>query len=356
MWSIMKTKSPIALRAYPAALQRYLQPGSTASLQPALRLGRQAVARGVEMLELGWMHEQALLPRVRAVRGAAARAQMIRRAQQFFAQVIQPLEEKHCAARQRPVAASLLQSQQHNGRLLEQARLQQCQMRLLSHRLLSAQEDERKRISRELHDVIAQTLTAISVRLATLKAETTAASQTLSQKITHAQRLVRQSVEIVHQFARELRPPALDDLGLIPALHVLAKKFSRETGIRVRLTAFAGVETLSSAKRTVLYRVAQEAFANVARHAHASRVDMNVRKLPQAVRMSITDDGRSFEVERVLRGRKFTRLGLLGMRERVEMVGGGFHVESAPGQGTTICVEIPYIVSPKRRLQKETSL
>ena len=349
----MKIKSPIPLRDYPAALQRYLQPGSVASLQPALRFGRQAVAQGVEMLELARMHEQALLPRVRAVRDVAAQAQIIWQAQQFFARAIQPLEEKHCTVRRRPVAASLLQSQQHNGRLLEQARLQQCQMRLLSHRLLSAQEDERQRISRELHDVIAQTLTGINVRLAALKMEATAASQTLSQKITHAQRLVEQSVEIVHQFARELRPPALDDLGLIPALQVLVKRFSAENGIRVRLKAFAGVEALSSTKRTVLYRVAQEALSNVARHAHASRVDMNIHKLPQAVRLTIHDDGKSFQVAQVLHSGKYKRLGLLGMRERVEMVGGQFDVESAPNQGTTICAEIPFTASKRGLIRKE---
>ena len=103
----------------------------------------------------------------------------------------------------------------HNNRLLEQSRLQQCQMRLLSHRLLSAQEDERKRISRELHDVIAQTLTGINVQLTTLKMEATASCKGISRKILRVQRLVEKSVDIVHQFARELRPPVLDDLGLL---------------------------------------------------------------------------------------------------------------------------------------------
>ena len=106
--------------------------------------------------------------------------------------------------------------------------------------------------------------------------------------------------------------------------------------------AFAEVEALDIAKRTVLFRVAQEALTNVARHAHARRVDLNITKLAAGVSMHVKDDGKSFSVERVLHGKGSKRLGLLGMRERVEMVGGTFCVESAPGKGTTIQVEVPF--------------
>ena len=103
------------------------------------------------------------------------------------------------------------------------------------------------------------------------------------------------------------------------------------------------VEQLNNAKRTVLYRVAQEALTNVPRHAHASRVKVSIRKLHgDTIRMEIKDNGKSFEVEHVLYAKRNKRLGLLGMRERVEMVGGSFSVESAPGKGTTIRAEIPF--------------
>jgi signal transduction histidine kinase len=153
--------------------------------------------------------------------------------------------------------------------------------------------------------------------------------------------MVERSVDIVHRFARELRPTVLDDLGLIPALHSFVKSFSKQTRVHVRLTVFAGVEKLDNARRTTLYRVAQEALTNVARHAQASVVDVSIDKLPNGICMKIKDDGRSFQVDRVLRAKKNKRLGLLGMRERVEMVGGNFHVESLPGKGTTICAQIP---------------
>ncbi|MBN2505170.1 MAG: sensor histidine kinase, partial [Verrucomicrobia bacterium] len=196
-------------------------------------------------------------------------------------------------------------------------------------------------ISRELHDVIAQVLSGINVRLATLKTEAAVNTQGLTRSISRTQRLVKESVDIVHRFARELRPAVLDDLGLIPALHSFMKRFSKETGIRIGFKAFAGVEGLDNARRTVLYRVAQEALNNVARHAQASRVEANIQKLPNAVCLHIKDDGKSFAVERVLHAGKNQRLGLLGMRERVEMVGGRFTVDSAPGHGTTIQAHIP---------------
>jgi signal transduction histidine kinase len=107
------------------------------------------------------------------------------------------------------------------------------------------------------------------------------------------------------------------------------------------LKVFAGVEQLDSSQRTILYRVAQEALTNVSRHAQASRVEVNIQKLPAGVCMKITDNGRSFEVERVLNARGPKRLGLLGMRERVEMVGGRFGIESVAGTGTTITALMP---------------
>jgi len=147
----------------------------------------------------------------------------------------------------------------------------------------------------------------------------------------------------VHRFARELRPALLDDLGLIPALLSFMKSFTKETGLRVSLTAFTSgrIKELDSAGRTALYRVAQEALTNVARHAQASRVEASILKVPHGLRLRIKDDGKSFQVERGLHAKKSQRLGLLGMRERVEMVGGRFTVESAPGQGTTIQAQIP---------------
>jgi len=215
-----------------------------------------------------------------------------RRAGTFFAQAITPIEKTHRIAQEtniqmerlnqtlrqrsaelaasnrqlkqeiaqrRSAQASLRESQQHSGLLLEQSRRMQEQLRMLSRQLLSAQEEERKKISRELHDVIAQTLTTINVRLAALKKEASLNTRGLEKSIARTQQLVERSVDIIHRFARNLRPTVLDDLGLIPALHTFMKSFNAETRIHVSLSAFAAVERINGDKRTVLYRVAQEA-------------------------------------------------------------------------------------------------
>ena len=360
---------------YVAALRKHLKPGPRA-IPPggtAQGLGRRALALGLETLDLARFHEQALITLVLPGYSAGARERMIRQAGTFFAEVITPIEKTHRAAREdndqlvqlnqslrrrsmeltasnrrlqreilqrKSVETSLRKSEHHYSELLEQSRHMQEQLRLLSRQLLSAQEEERKMISRELHDQIAQTLTGINIQLASLKTESTLNSKDLQKKISSTQRLVEKSVDIVHRFARELRPTVLDDLGLIPALHSFMRSFAKRTGVRAHLTAFAAVERLDAAKRTVLFRVAQEALNNVARHAHASRVEVNIQKLPGCVCMKIIDDGKSFNVERTLHANGSKRLGLLGMRERLEMVGGKFVVESSPGKGTTILAQI----------------
>jgi signal transduction histidine kinase len=119
------------------------------------------------------------------------------------------------------------------------------------------------------------------------------------------------------------------------------KNFTAQTGVRTHLTAFAGVEDLEIVQRTVLFRVAQEALTNVARHAKASSAEVSIHKLPDCICMKIKDDGKSFQVQRQMQVKGSKRLGLLGMRERLEMVGGRFEVESTPGEGTTVQARIP---------------
>ncbi len=331
------------------------------------------MALGMETLDLARFHEQALITLVLPDYSPATRARMIRQAGNFFAQAITPIEKTHRIAQEanthlhqmiqtlnqrsvdlaasnrrlqqeiiqrKSVEESLRRSEQHYGQLLEQSQHMQEQLRLLSRQLMSAQEEERKMISRELHDQIAQTLTGINIRLASLKAGATRNNKGLQKKISSTQRLVEKSVDIVHRFARELRPTVLDDLGLIPALHSFVKIFSKRTHIHVRLKVFAGVEQLDNNKRTILYRVAQEALTNVARHAQASRVEVSIQKLSDCVCMKITDDGKSFNVERALHSNGGKHLGLLNMRERLEMVGGHFGVESVQGKGTTITAQL----------------
>jgi signal transduction histidine kinase len=362
---------------YVAALRKHLKEGPRA-IPPrgtAQGLGRRAMALGLETLDLARFHEQALITLMLPGYSPDTRERMIRRAGTFFAEAITPIEQTHRAAQEdndqlvqlnhllrrrsvdltasnrqlqreilqrKTVEESLRKSEQHYSELLEQSRHMQEQLRLLSRQLLSAQEEERKMISRELHDQIAQTLTGINIQLAALKTESLVNTKDLQKKISSTQKLVEKSVDIVHRFARELRPTVLDDLGLIPALHSFMKSFAKRTGVHANLTTFAvKIDKLDAAGRTALFRVAQEALTNVARHAHASRVEVNIQKLPGCICMKIKDDGKSFNVEHALHANGGKHLGLLGMRERLEMVGGKFVVESSPAKGTTIQAQIP---------------
>ncbi|MEY2409338.1 MAG: two-component system, NarL family, sensor histidine kinase DegS [Verrucomicrobiota bacterium] len=372
-------------RRYQLALRKHLKNGRPTSLESARGLGSQALAAGLQTLDLAKLHEHTLVTDVLVGCPPGRQAALIKAAGAFFALAITPIEDTQRrgqtatdqlkksieALSQRTVElavsnleltlqihqrqaaeAALKKSERHYSQLLEQSDRLQEQLRRLSRQILSAQEDERRKISRELHDVIAQTLTGINVRLATLKKEASINRKGLDRNIARTQRLVEHSVNIVHQFARELRPAVLDDLGLVPALHSFLKSFTTRTGLRTRLTAYAGVEELNTAKRTVLYRVAQEALTNVARHAEASRVDVSIQKLPGFICMTVQDDGKSFPVDRVLHSRNRMHLGLLGMRERLEMIGGQFAVRSAPKTGTTIEARIPLTAGRPKKAAK----
>ena len=370
----MKRKLFNLSRRYQAALRKHLKQGRHANLEPARGLGSQALSAGLQTLDLAKLHEQTLVTDILPGCPAGKRDALIKQAGVFFAVAITPIEKTHRTAQEatarlkkfietlsrrtvelaasnlelnleiaqrKAVEEALKKSEHHYSQLLERSDRLQEQLRQLSRQILSAQEDERKKISRELHDVIAQTLTGINVRLSALKMEAAINTKGLDRNIARTQRLVEKSVNIVHEFARELRPAVLDDLGLIPALHSFVKLFSKRTRIRVHLKVFAEVEQLDTAKRTVLFRVAQEALTNVSRHAHASRVEVSIQKLADLICMKIKDDGKSFEVERMMHFRGRKHLGLLGMRERLEMVGGCFDVESEAGKGTTITALIP---------------
>ena len=243
--------------------------------------------------------------------------------------------------RRKVLERALVKSDRRNSRLLSEAIRMQEHLRHLSRRLLSAQEEERKVISRELHDEIGQILTGVTVRLAGLKREAAAGTRGLEKRLAGTQRLLEKTMRIVHRSARNLRPPMLDDLGLIPALRSFMRQFTERTRLPIRFTVFAAVERLNSDKRTVLYRVGQESLTNIAKHAQATRVRVVIRRVGGDVRMDIEDDGKSFRADRLLSAGKVRRLGLLGMRERVEMVGGAFTVLSTPGKGTTVRAQIP---------------
>ena len=213
----------------------------------------------------------------------------------------------------------------------------QRELKELSARLVSAQEEERRSISRELHDEVGQSLSALLMEAgnAAAAANVPADAAHVRQHVDSIKKLAEASVNIIRNMTLLLRPSMLDDFGLVPALEWQAREVSKRTGIRVQVTAADSAGELPDDLKTCIYRVVQEALHNCARHAQARSVRVVVRQEGSRINLSVEDDGRGFDARRV-RG-----LGLVGMEERVRHLGGEFHIVSTPGTGTKVDVELP---------------
>ena len=220
------------------------------------------------------------------------------------------------------------------ARLLETVRAARERQKALSHRLLTAQEEERRRLAVELHDELGQVLTAVKINLASLQRLPAAAPASAHLQDTIAS--VDQAMEKVRDLALDLRPSVLDDLGLPAALRWYADRFARAAHVDAHLSIDA-VPHLEADLETVCFRMAQEALTNVARHARARHVWVDLHLLPVGLELRVRDDGSGFDTaaarDQAVGG---ASMGLLGMQERVELVGGQFELRSAPGGGTEV--------------------
>ena len=372
----MKTTSCKLSDQYFVALRKCLRKNTKMDVSAAAKLGRSALRLGLSIPDLTLIHEESLTALVLPAQTSDVCTEMTRRSGIFLRQALEPyvvatpaksqfdtiaadlavLKKKlqHETAKRKAAEVRSKETRRQYIRLLADSKVMQKQLRHLSHELLRAQEEERKKISRELHDEISQILTGINVRLAALKIEAAANTGNVTRKIGNAQRLVEKSVAAVHRFARELRPAMLDDLGLIPALTTYMKDIRKRTGLYIRFSASKAVtmEKLDSPRRTVLYRIVQEALTNVVKHAQAARVNISLQTAEDDIFLEITDDGKSFSVAKALANKNRKHLGLIRMRERAEMVGGTFDIESAPGKGTTIRVLIPHRNGNGKKMKK----
>ena len=223
-------------------------------------------------------------------------------------------------------------------RVLAEARIYHEQLQQLSSQVLTAHEGERKRIARELHDDTGQALTSILVRLRLL--EKTAEDEAVRRNVEELRELTSNALDSVRRMAVDLRPAALDDLGLVPALHSYADKYSNSWPIRVTFSAEGLKKRLRPNVELVLYRIVQEALTNVAKHSAARGVEVRLRRRSNIVTVTVTDDGRGFDM-RDVKSREGSGLGLFGMRERLALVGGTVEIQSASGKGTTIIARVP---------------
>ncbi|MCU1235268.1 MAG: integral rane sensor signal transduction histidine kinase, partial [Candidatus Solibacter sp.] len=208
----------------------------------------------------------------------------------------------------------------------------------LSARLVEAQEDERRSISRELHDEIGQSLTGVLLEMANLsKMILTRDAGVAAEKAAEIKREVENSIGVVRNMALLLRPSMLDDLGLVPALQWQAREVSKRSGIWVAVNAVGVSEELPEEHKTCVYRIVQEALHNCVQHAAARNVKITVEQQADQLRLAIEDDGKGFDAQHE-RG-----MGLLGIHERVGYLGGRFDLESAPGKGTTLKITLPLV-------------
>jgi signal transduction histidine kinase len=214
----------------------------------------------------------------------------------------------------------------------------QSELRQLSQHVVRVQEHERKSISRELHDEVGQMLTGLRMELANLDGPAMQQSTADYQRLQEAKRLTERTLQCVRNLSMVLRPSMLDDLGLSPAVSWQAKEFSRRSGIPVDVVIDGEVDGVPDELRTCVYRVIQEALTNAARHAHASRIRVSVRRQSDRLTLVIEDDGVGFSVQR---GRGRHGLGLVGMKERIQELSGNVRIESSPGKGTRILAIIP---------------
>ncbi len=201
-----------------------------------------------------------------------------------------------------------------------------------TRRALGAQEGERLRIARELHDEVGQQLTALLLQLSSARRQ---AGEELQPILAEAHALARESLEDIRRVARELRPEALDDLGLPSALAALCERLRQQAGLVVERDVQPVLPALSGEEELVLYRVAQEALTNVLRHAGVDRAALSLRVADDGIVLEVRDDGRGFEVEGAIHN------GLIGMRERALLVGGTLEVRSRPGAGTLVRLSLP---------------
>jgi signal transduction histidine kinase len=202
-------------------------------------------------------------------------------------------------------------------------------------RVVAAQEQERRRLARELHDETGQALTSILLGLRTV--EEAEGESDMRVALSEVRELVRATLQDVRQLAVELRPKVLDDFGLVAALERLTDSFREQTGIAVAFHSALPAERLSPEIETALYRIVQESLTNIVKHARAGGVSITLGRKRSAVTVVVEDDGVGFDPART----REEGLGLIGMRERVALVGGRLTIESRPGAGTTFVAEVP---------------
>ncbi|HEX9943014.1 MAG TPA: sensor histidine kinase, partial [Thermoanaerobaculia bacterium] len=230
-----------------------------------------------------------------------------------------------------------------NERLFQRLIEGERRFRGLAKAVWKVQEDERRRLARELHDGLGQTLTALTNQLERLQQKLDRRdSAELAARLADSVEMARLALNESRELSRLLRPPVLDDLGLTAALSWLARTLEQRTGLHVELALAGLAERLDPDLETLVFRLVQEALTNVLRHADVGHAEVAVSRSRGLLELRVSDRGRGFDTQAVLAGGEAaTGSGLRGMRDRLELFGGRFEIASVPGQGTVISAAVP---------------
>ena len=298
-------------RAYSKALAEYLAMGSEDALRSGYEIGRAALAQGWGLLDVVGLHHASAARLMASAKSSASLKQDLDRAQQFFEESLSPYEMAHRGLHD--AAAAL-------------------------RRLNETLEQEVQRIAHAVHDEAGQLLFAARLAMDGIAHEF---DPSTSERLKEISGIFEQVEKQLRRLSHELHPTILDDLGLLPALEFLTDRISKSAGLSIKVRS-----TLKSrcapAIEIAIYRVIQEALTNIAKHASAKSVEIQLRRVEKNLNCLIHDDGNGFDVSAVLSSAGQKGLGLIGMRERVNAVGGTLIIDSAVGRGTDLLVNIPW--------------
>ena len=224
-------------------------------------------------------------------------------------------------------------AEEEHQKLLEQ--------RIRSLAIIEAQENERRRISRELHDGLGQLLSAAKLNIGMIEFAQNQGKERAAEILKQIDTIISKAIVEARRIAHDLRPTTLDDFGLIPALRILCQEFSKLTGIKVKFQVSQLLERIEPKVEIAIYRIIQESFNNISKYAEASDVSLDLYRKENFVYVRVKDNGTGFDVDASTKSKKTGHgFGLLNMKERAELVGGKVEILSTPGQGTEVLLEI----------------
>jgi signal transduction histidine kinase len=298
-------------RAYARALEEYCLKGGEDALRSAYEIGRTALAEGRGVLDMAAMHHASIMRALPAMSPSATLTQNLGRAQEFLSESLSPYEIAHRGFQD---ATSTLR------------------------RLNETLEQEIQRIAHAVHDEAGQLLFAARLAMFSVAHDI---DPSLQGRLQEVGAILDQVEKQLRRLSHELRPTILDDLGLVPALEFLADSISKRVGLSIRIqSSLKDQDRYAQKIETAMYRVIQEALANVTKHAHAQNVEIRLTRVAKHLHCLVHDDGVGFDAPNVLSCTERGGLGLIGIRERLNAVGGTLQIDSVIGGGTELLVKI----------------